>query len=84
MVLEEDEIRTEVTERLRAMNAEGGPRMAFEIVKLKPVDAILKAAEDLDADLIVVGHRGHGGVKRLGSVALDVVNKADVSVLVAR
>jgi nucleotide-binding universal stress UspA family protein len=84
VVLEEDEIRTEVTARLREMNAEGGPTMGFEIVKLKPVDAILKAADDLGADLIVVGHRGHGGVKRIGSVALDVVNKADVSVLVAR
>jgi nucleotide-binding universal stress UspA family protein len=85
VVLEEDEIRTSVTERLRAMNADGGPEMRFEIVKLKPVEAILKAAEDLDADLIVVGHRGHGGaLKRLGSVALDVVNKSEVSVLVAR
>src|SRR6516162_4599334 len=55
VMLEEDEIRTSVTERLRAMNADGGPQMRFEIVKAKPVDAILKATEDLDADLIVVG-----------------------------
>jgi nucleotide-binding universal stress UspA family protein len=83
--LEEDAIRTEVTERLREMNAGGGPQMNFEIYKAKPAEAIIQAAVDLDADLVVVGHRGHGGtLRRLGSVALEVVNTAEVSVLVVR
>ena len=85
VTLEEDEIRTSVTERLREMNAAGGPQVGFEIYKAKPADALLQAATDLDADLIVVGHRGHGGaLRRLGSVALEVVNTAEVSVLVVR
>jgi nucleotide-binding universal stress UspA family protein len=85
VTLEEDEIRTSVTERLREMNADGGPQMGFEIYKAKPADALLHAASDLGADLIVVGHRGHGGaLRKLGSVALEVVNTAEVSVLVVR
>jgi nucleotide-binding universal stress UspA family protein len=85
VVLEEDEIRQVVTDRLREMNADGGPEVGFEIIKAKPVDALLKAAGDLGADLIVVGHNGHGDERRqLGSVAHDVVGKAEVSVLVTR
>jgi nucleotide-binding universal stress UspA family protein len=47
---------------------------------------ILQVAIDVQADLVVVGTHGRGGVKRLllGSVAESVVRKASCPVLVAR
>jgi nucleotide-binding universal stress UspA family protein len=51
-----------------------------------PDEAICKAAEELGADLIVVGTHGRSGFRRLalGSVAQRVVRNAPVHVLVAR
>jgi nucleotide-binding universal stress UspA family protein len=47
--------------------------------------AICAAARDYDADLIVIGSHGYGGVDRiLGTTAGKVVNHADRSVLVVR
>jgi nucleotide-binding universal stress UspA family protein len=52
----------------------------------QPDDAILDAAEDIGAGLLVVGSRGFGGVRRtlLGSVSDSVVRRAHCSVMVAR
>ncbi|CAN5893698.1 universal stress protein [soil metagenome] len=49
-------------------------------------DGILHAAEEVGADLIVIGSHGRRGVKRLvlGSVAEDVVRRAPCPVLVVR
>ena len=49
-----------------------------------PVDQILYEAEETEADLVVVGRRGLGGVKRLltGSVSEGVVQRARCPVLV--
>jgi nucleotide-binding universal stress UspA family protein len=51
-----------------------------------PAEAILEAAREADADLVVVGHRGRGFVARLtlGSVSTKVVQQAEQPVLVAR
>ncbi len=51
-----------------------------------PTDAIIEAAEDYDADLIVVGSRGEGATKRLlhGSVSTNVLHHAPCAVLVVR
>ena len=50
-----------------------------------PWDAICTAARREDADLIVIGSHGYGGVDRvLGTTAAKVVNHADRSVLVVR
>jgi nucleotide-binding universal stress UspA family protein len=51
-----------------------------------PAEAILEAARETDADLVVVGHRGRGFVARLtlGSVSTKVVQQAERTVLVAR
>ena len=51
----------------------------------QPDDAILDAAEDIGAGLLVVGSRGFGGVRRtlLGSVSDSVVRRAHCSVMVA-
>lgn len=48
----------------------------------RPVDALLDAAEG--ADLLVVGSRGLGGVRALGSVSERVAHRASSSVLVVR
>jgi len=50
-----------------------------------PWDAICSAARAHDADLIVIGSHGYGGLDRvLGTTAAKVVNHADRSVLVVR
>jgi nucleotide-binding universal stress UspA family protein len=56
------------------------------IVNNTPVDGILSEAKRFLADIIVVGWRGHGAVRRLlmGSVSRGVVRGAACSVLVVR
>ena len=51
-----------------------------------PVNAILAQAKQFTADVIVLGWRGHGGVRRLlmGSVSRAVVRGAKSAVLVVR
>jgi nucleotide-binding universal stress UspA family protein len=51
-----------------------------------PAEQIVAVAEELGADLVVTGTRGHTGLARLvlGSVARNVVHHADCSVLVVR
>ncbi len=51
-----------------------------------PADAILDVAEELEADLIIVGNKGMTGAKRflLGSVPNKVSHHAPCSVLIIR
>lgn len=50
-----------------------------------PWDAICAEAKAMDADLIVIGSHGYGGIDRIvGTTAAKVVNHADRSVLVVR
>jgi nucleotide-binding universal stress UspA family protein len=50
-----------------------------------PWDGICRVARERDADLIVIGSHGYGGLDRLlGTVAAKVVNHADRNVLVVR
>jgi nucleotide-binding universal stress UspA family protein len=62
------------------------PDVEVEIVDKAPVDGILGEAERFQADVIVVGWRGHGAVRRLlmGSVSRGVVRGAKCAVLVVR
>lgn len=51
----------------------------------QPADVILALAEELEADLVVIGSHGYGGIDRvLGTTAAKVVNRAKCSVLVVR
>ncbi len=51
-----------------------------------PAEAILSAAEDTDADLIVVGNKGMTGARRflLGSVPNNVSHHAPCAVMIVR
>lgn len=52
----------------------------------RPADEILAATSEKDVDLVVVGARGLGLVKRLllGSVSERVLHEAECSVLVVK
>ena len=62
------------------------PEVEVEIVDKAPVQAILGEAKRFGADLVVLGWRGHGAVRRLlmGSVSRGVVRGATCGVLVVR
>jgi nucleotide-binding universal stress UspA family protein len=81
----EQEAARETLERTVAEATGGEPGLAVTVaVKTGiPADVILETAEELGADLIVVGTRGRQGVERLllGSVAERVARKARCSVL---
>ena len=76
-----------------AANAAKGIELSFPNVKViskvvmdEPGSAVVSAAEDWNADLIVVGSHGHGFLGRivLGSVSDFVVHNAPCSVMVVR
>ena len=74
------EVQTEFISRSGATVREA------HLVMGPPVDVILDLAEEIGADLIVMGGRGHGTLGRLilGSVSEGVVHHADRPVLVMR
>ena len=77
-----EERLAEVVERL------AGPGRTVEGVALRgrPASAVVDDAAGFDADLIIVGSRGHGQVASLvlGSVSAEIVDHASCPVLVAR
>ena len=62
------------------------PEAEVAIVDKTPADGVLAEAERFDADVIVVGWRGHGITRRLlmGSVSRAVARRAKSPVLVVR
>ncbi len=89
-----EDVDFEVGERMRARaaaalrNVEAGPdlRVFVHVTHGDPAGEILALAEDVQADLILVGTHGRHGLKRLliGSVAESVVRNATCPVLVMR
>ncbi len=85
-------LRDDLEEKRRALASlreryEGqGVTVSHVVVDDLPDAALVKAAEEFGADLVVVGSRGHTGMSRLllGSVAERVVRHADAHVMVAR
>jgi nucleotide-binding universal stress UspA family protein len=63
-----------------------GWKARSQIVRDYPLQGLLAAAARARADLLVIGARGVGGVKRLllGSVAEGVLDRAPTSVLIVR
>jgi nucleotide-binding universal stress UspA family protein len=77
--------------RLRVIAAVGGDPLEVDGLKSvglvefderKPVDALADASQT--ADLVIVGSRGLGGLRALGSVSERIAHKAACSVLVVR
>lgn len=62
------------------------PDVEVVVVDKAPVTGILDEAERFAADVIVLGWRGHGAIRRLlmGSVSRGVVRRAKCAVLVVR
>ncbi len=85
-----EEIKQEGRRRLEGYARrieEAGGKLAEAHLRLgKPDDQIVRLAEELDAGHIIVGSRGHGGVRRalLGSVSDSVVRHAHCPVTVVR
>lgn len=71
---------------LKGRTAVLGMAVDYEVVIGHPAERIVIEAEKWRADLIIVGHRGHGLMGRwlLGSVAKQVMHHATCAVLVAR
>ena len=84
--LSEDDI-AEVRDELKHAVREHGVAAVTEVVVAQPTgEAILEAARRLEADLIVMGTHGRGGLRRiaLGSVAEHVVRHASCPVVTVR
>jgi nucleotide-binding universal stress UspA family protein len=86
-----EDLRREAQEVLDAQVKkieEAGGTVAIAHLKMNESrdEAIVHLAEEIDADLIVIGSRGFGGLKRalLGNVADSVVRHAHCPVLVVR
>ena len=71
-----------VAEKFRDMT----PNLETMARAVAPADQIIRAADEVEADLIVVGGRGKGAVEAivLGSVAYRVLHHAPCPVLVTR
>jgi nucleotide-binding universal stress UspA family protein len=62
------------------------PSLQIHLREGKPHEEILKAAEELDADMIIMGSHGRTGLERsiLGSVTGKVIRMADIPVLLIK
>ncbi len=83
---QEEGARKLLAEQLDQVDETGDVVAEAHLVTGRPADAILDLAERLEADLIVVGSRGLGPLRRivLGSVSGEIVHHADLPVLVVR
>lgn len=73
-------------ERLRAKAAEAGLELTAAVAVGSPAQQILKTAQALHADHIVVGQRGKNSFERgaMGSVSLRIVSRGVGTVTVVR
>jgi nucleotide-binding universal stress UspA family protein len=68
-----------------ARTAPAGVRTHDHVLPGRAADVILQVAQEVDADLIVVGSKGMRGARRvLGSVPNDVSHHADRNVLIVQ
>ena len=68
---------------LDSMALESGRALRTHALPGDPADAILQVAEEVDADLIVVGNKGmHGAARILGSIPNNIAHKAPCSILI--
>ena len=79
-------LEVKATEALNAVGAPEGPRVTPHVLTGDPAREIVRMADDVEADLIIVGTHGRRGLRRLllGSVAEHVTRWASCPVLVMR
>jgi nucleotide-binding universal stress UspA family protein len=72
--------------RLKAIFSEKGVSIKTELLHGSPESRIVEKAEEIEADLIIVGSHGYNRWERLllGSVSDSVIHHAPCSVLVVR
>ena len=82
----QNEASQSVEEEVRKLEGAGGKVEMVHVAVGHPETEILRIAEEIGADLVVVGSRGLGPLKRslMGSVSESVVRHAHSSVLVVR
>jgi nucleotide-binding universal stress UspA family protein len=78
--------RSELLERSRMLLQERGIAATLVAADADPAEALIQAAREEEADMILVGHTGTGYVTRalLGSTAENVIRHAPCDVLVVR
>lgn len=86
---EPEEIRSEFESFIKDRTDKAGvgiPGLSVVVRSGSPYDQIVRFAEEENADIIMIGHRGLGNLQRffLGSVAAKVVAHAPCSVYVHR
>ena len=76
----------DTVEGARSRLVRPGLDVSGEVLSGRAANAIVEAAGSMQADLIVLGSRGHGTIESmvLGSVSAEVVDHAQLPVLVAR
>ena len=81
-----EKARADAEKRVRDQLAELGVTAEIRVSEEDPLPAILRAAEEIGAELVVVGAVGHTTLRRilLGTVAEKVARTAASSVLVVR
>ena len=72
--------------KFRGFYREEGPRLTTDVLFGSPDSRIVETAEEIAADLVVVGSHGYSRWERLllGSVSDSVVHHSPCSVLVVR
>ena len=78
--------REALLERAVARLRRPGIGVAARLVTGRAASVIVDVAEEIGADLVILGARGHGAIEQafLGSVSAEVVDQTHCSVLVAR
>ena len=81
-----DEHDREPLREAAQLAAEKGADVETALLKGRPADEIVAYADSIDADLIVVGSRGHGSIASalIGSVSLGVLHESRRPVLIVR
>jgi nucleotide-binding universal stress UspA family protein len=92
-VVQTDRIEAEIRDQAQRTVHEARERLARPglsvdavVLRGRPATAIVDQARRMQADLVVVGSRGHGTIESmlLGSVSAEVVDRAPAPVLVVR
>jgi nucleotide-binding universal stress UspA family protein len=79
-----DALAQSLLDSLRSLARSAGIRAETHAMTSGPAEAICEVAEEVGADLIVVGNKGMRGVRRvLGSVPNSVAHQAPCDVLIA-